>query len=476
MKCRFLGPLILFALFLFTSEAFGQKATDSSTNLKLARVTQNELNQVAQKLAASEMQQYTYRLYKFGANRAVKPDKQKSVRGLFLMRKPEFMKPLTKGFYDDLQGDLIYFGRFHNAKNQDTSYSLTLGLGGEAIVALDFNNDGVLDGMMGREKNGDLWELRNEQWRAFWRCIDSHSKEGLMEAVGACGMDDGSSDSRGSSRSGRSDWEAFGNALSTPDCNNPNLGEEVRDPPSTEQDEANARKDARIARTEAASEREKNHLAYADALELEARTLDAQADALKDLRNAPTPEAADRARERLIEAGEQHLAALAVVQRERTRAYPPPRTGPRGDTHRPIKPDAESEDPRCKGIRTQIKQGLLFRNKQFCGDDDPIACWERANDAIRDFTHGACHTETGPDDASRIVCEKTEDPLAEPASEPVPGPTDGPALPVIIPREQRVNYSFVGTTPLGAVLAILCQADGGSCGRWEGLKLAKPKL
>src|SRR2546423_6066324 len=169
MKYRFFGALILSGLLVIGFRASSQNQTQTPQS---TRLSQNELNQLAKSLATNGPHQYFYVLYTVDNKKAAKADKPRIVRGLFMMRRPEFIKPLHNGFFDDRHGNLIYIGRFKSDLKHDVGYSITFAASGDVIASFDTNNDGLVDGMIGRSPSGQFWGLSDNAQLALRECFE----------------------------------------------------------------------------------------------------------------------------------------------------------------------------------------------------------------------------------------------------------------------------------------------------------------
>jgi hypothetical protein len=484
MKYRFFSPLILCGLLVmgFTTNSKSQTGQTPQG----PRVSQNELNELAKSLAANGLQQYAYTTYTIDGKGAAKADKQKIVRAFFMMRRREFMKPLHNKFFDDGNGNLIYFGRFKSDLKHDVAYSITFAGSGDVIAAFDTNNDGLADGIIGRDSVNQSWSFTNERWfRAIKECFDAAA---FGDETTLCGR---RGDSKEPGSSARPDsMGAFVDDLSQTDC------DAVADPTiyvgDIKKEAGDWSKIAVLARVQSEQARLDGHPVAELALrEIRRIALQAHDDFLESQDRTVSAErrqaASDRYQidvarynDRLAAARSDHAALGGLVDRapvfpRDTRVLPPARPG--HGTHRPIGPDGKNEDPRCDNERKRIKQGLWFMSREFCPDRDFAGCWERAQDAVAESTDERCHIKPGPDGGNTIVCErsrdKTEgDPPAPPKPDPPGSPVDGPPLPFSIGPQVKLNYTYVSTTQLGAILGILCQTD--RCGPMEGVKGARP--
>jgi hypothetical protein len=498
MKYQSLGLLILCGLLIFSTQAISQKQPAADKTPKIARLSQKELNQLAKQLAATGLQQFTHRAYSVDAKGVAKLDKEGTVRGLFLMRSPAFMKKLHNGFYDDLQGNLIYFGHFNGSQKKDIHYSASFDGIGDVVLALDFNHDGLVDLIIGRSQADRFFTLNdNVSLPLFQQCFD-RSLSGVFGDPLSCARDPKSTKPGGPGgptpdvADEPDSFGAFIGGQSKPNCQ-PKLGGNVRMvPPMRLDDEISLLGDAGNRAMDAARAAREAHrpIAQRDFEEMMRDAFGAQ-DALQHSRSAPSE-------------GERHTAYVDYLdQRQayseaRLRAQhdtgeptdtsvlgvPAPERGPGGGgvppspgsgSHKTPVPD-EGEDPRCGPSQAEIKRGFWFMDKKFCPDGDFLDCWARSEDAIRDATQGRCHTETGPDDSRTLVCGKSEaekDPIAPQPPDPVSGHADDPPGHFSISPQPRGDYKFVVPGPLGALLAVQCaQVDG--CGGMEGLKKAKP--
>lgn len=128
----------------------------------------------------------------------------------------------------------------------------------------------------------------------------------------------------------------------------------------------------------------------------------------------------------------------------------------RGGTDSPIPdpvggPGTQAQDPRCLP-RTDLSS---------CGSD-LLACVGKTQDPLRNFTEGNCWRETGPNDAPTIVCRRQEEDPDHPDGPigpggPDAGPVDGPSN---FPTGPRTSIRFIDLTPLGAIIKGTCVRDG----------------
>lgn len=496
MKYRSFGPLLLCGLALVGFRANSQNQTRSNAHHP-GRVSQAELNQLAKNLSANGLQQYVYRVDTIGAKDASKMDKPRIVRGFFMMRQPAFMKPLPNGFFDDGIGDLVYFGKFNRDGKTNVDYAITFAASGDVIAAFDINNDGLADGILGRDSMGTSWSLNNKSLGALQQCFESRafgdallcisgptggrvrSKTDPRSGTGRTGSDADDPDSLGS----------FIDDLSKLDCDPlPNPRGPVSESPQEREKriQAEYRSHAEQARMEAKRAREDHREGLAAALDREADAADAAASARQEwVELRPTPPASDeqmdnwaRSQARLEAAEREYRNAQRETNRQRL-IVPLPPSGPRprggGSTSsRPLGPEGVNEDPRCQGLRTQIKQGLWFMSKEYCPDRNFVDCWARAQDAVSEGTDGRCHPEPGPAGGQIVVCErptdeKNKDVTQTPPPEPVPGPVDGPPLRFTVSPGVKLNYTFISTTQLGAMLGVQCQRDD-RCGGMDNIQ------
>ena len=493
MNYRFFSPLILCGLLLISSQAISQKP--SQKNIQIARLSQKELNSLAEKLAANGMHQYTHRVFTFDTKQIAKVEKERTVRGLFLLRKPDFMKPLHNGFFDDRRGNLIYFGHFTGKQNKDVSYAVTFSANGVVSLALDADSDGVMDGMLAKTLDGHFWSLSDNAAQALQQCFEGRAFFGAaLCLMGGHAEQAGSrtgQPSKGGSTPGDPEdpnsLEAFINSLKEPDCDAvPTPGNTVTDlPPEKDvvKELLDVQLEAATLARQAEAEREARHEAAARDFEKAHNDLLAAHDALQRYTSTTIT---SRREDALDDYNDAHRdAEEAVRQAHRDHAMggylgPPPGSlirpehGPRpgSGTHKTPWPD-EGEDPRC-GLRDmEIKQGLWFMDKKFCPDRNFLDCWERSTDAIRDATEGRCHTETGKDDSRRVECDREQPHPTEPRDPDSPsGSADDPIRFPLAPGP-TVDYKFSVPGPFGALLAVFCeQVD---CEGMDKSKEAKPR-
>lgn len=489
MKYRSFGSIILCGLLIFGGQALGQKPAASPKTPVFERISQRELNKVAEKLAATELRQYAYRFF----SQTGKSSKERAVPGLFLMRDPAFMKKLQNGFFDDKQSNLIYFGRFENKQKKDVSYSITFAASGDVILAFDIDGNGLADGVVGKSTDGAFWNLLDKKaFAALRECFEARAlgeitlcvRDGNPTRPGGGGK--GSTPGGGKSAGGSDverlmDWVANPNCATIPNPLGP-VGEPLEEfveriaSEELQEEERQYREQSESLHEDAEQQRgDDGDERLADALDDASQAANNMADAIRNRREAP-PELRDKANERLVEASSAYHKAfsrLRTAERQGGRL-----TGPgarSGGITRPFGPDSESEDPRCAGRRTAIAQGLWFMSKEFCPNRNILDCWERSMDAIRDATGGMCRTEIGPDDNKTMVCEKSDESDTSSPDGPHggPGPTDGPR-PIRVVGGPKLNYSALSLTPIGALVAALCQ-QAGCPGSPEGLKEARPK-
>ena len=479
MKYRSFGPLLLCGLALVGFRANSQNQTPSNA-LQPGRVSQDELNQLAKNLSANGLQEYVYRVVTVGGKGAAKMDQPRIVRGFFLMRQPEFMKPLPNGFFDDGIGDLVYFGKINLDGKTDVNYAITFAASGDVIAAFDMNNDGLADGILGRDSVGTSWSLNNKSLGVLQQCLESQAVHGVNLCV--------KESRRGSNpQSGPDSLGSFIDDLSKPDCNplQPHV-DAVRDP--VQREVKSLADESKELTGRATTERRGGNETAAGHLDSASHHDQRAAYHLEQSYN-PELESSERAshrrdyerhlRERdtaVANAGAAggNIAGLATVRAP----MPPPgtkaaprRTDPRTNTRRPIRPDGENEDPRCKGQRTLIKQGLWFMSREYCPDRNFLDCWERAQDAVSEGTDGHCDLEPGPAGGQVIVCKREErkrPSMVDPSGEP-PSPTDGPTLRFTVSPGVKLNYTFISTTQLGAMLGVLCQRDD-RCGGMNNIQ------
>lgn len=474
-----LTALVLCALFFFTSGTFGQKPTNSAKEFKPERLSQNELNQLASKLATTEFQEYTHRTYRIDAKRVVKLDKQKVVRGLFLMRNPEFMKRLSNGAFDDKQGNLIYFGQLTNDQKQYMNYSLTFTAAGQVIMAFDIDSDGLVDGMIGRISPERFWGLeKNALPPALLQCLRLAQEKEIFGALAGCwGKDNkGGKTSAGKGFAGVAShpFDDFIDSLSNPRCSPQMPGDIVRDPPKAEvvvEQISLALTEVEARQATERAERAGNEAAATE-LKTAVNEIRRTREALTRVETASTQTERDNASRDYSSHRSAARAALGRAERRGGGRITLPETSVPTYSRRPIGPNPD-ENPLCTiGSPNGQGGGFLWRNKKFCGEDDMITCMDRAGDALIDFTQGRCRKVIGPADNPTILCKKKEDPLAPPDADPQSGPADGPIRFPVIPGV-KVDYAFVDATPLGAILVVLCQVD--ACGgSGEVLKRATP--
>ena len=501
MKYRFFGALILSGLLVIGFRASSQNQTQTPQS---TRLSQNELNQLAKSLATNGPHQYFYVLYTVDNKKAAKADKPRIVRGLFMMRRPEFIKPLHNGFFDDRHGNLIYIGRFKSDLKHDVGYSITFAASGDVIASFDTNNDGLVDGMIGRSPSGQFWGLSDNAQLALRECFEGREFGEATLCVrrgGATRPDAGGGTAPGARGRTTSDpaddpdsLPALIHGLSNPDCDKaPTPGGTVRDDSETQKAVGRERLDVMLQRSSVLIEEERqraaghddaardckaasDHLENADrALGVyESTSNGARREAALDTYNDELEAAQESMRSAAHDGGRDIRIHTAPPILSRDRTWRSGGGGPRigSSTRKTPMPD-ETEDPRCALRQGEIKQGFWFMDRKFCPDRNFLDCWERSTDAIRDATHGRCHTETGPADSRVVVCEKEEERAAEPRDPDSPsGPGDSPVRFPIRPGP-RVDYNLPVPAPFGALLAVFCQAD--RCGM-EGLKEAKPPI
>lgn len=482
MKSLLPFTIILCGLLAFSDQVICQKPAASEKNPKLQPIGQNELNTVAEKLAAKGLRQYAYSVYSVDARQVVKFTRQEKVSGLYLMRDPAFMKKLRNGFFDDMQGNLVYNGRFNNEQKKDVVYTITFTGSGDIIFAFDADGDGLADGIIAKSPGGSYWSVSGDTISALRLC----EEERMLGHAIVCNFRNGSktgggggSASKGGGKSlgGESELEAFLDAMANPNCQPFSIpGGAVRDGAShdasvvvAETIELGWRSDA--AREEADRQREQGNKDAAEALERASDEGREAATALEHSRSATND--ADRtafhneyrnhrdAYQGHINDAARHGAPVGFLRAHEPPAPKPPIVSPGSGTHiTPGAPDHE-EDPRCAGKRGERRRGFWFMSKEFCPDRDILSCWERANDTLRDFTGGRCHREDDPAGGRNVVCKKSDDlPSGNPRDpgSPPSGPTDGPRR-YKLPRNGPQLGSYMETTPLGAILAVRCQLD-----------------
>ena len=466
MNRRFSIPLLLCVVLLSLAiKVLSQKAANVVTAPQFERLKQSELNQLANKLAAHDLREYTLRIY----DTAGRPEKEETVRGLFLMRDPAFLKKLPGGGFDDRQGNLVFLGRLFEQGEKGVSYSLTLTAFGDAILAFDLNADGVADEIVGKRLKGKIWELANSLSPIARECFEARLRAGgLIKGISCWGNKD--SDKSDSVTEGRRTGSAdeWLEGMSEPKCDPVKLPNFVRDIPENAPTETLGEVitldvNAERARDAADAAYRNGNTKLGDNLHQAAEHAEAAGRAAVESRTAPTAEERARAHETYINERREYFRERGEAREQGDKTIYLPHHGPLPPLNRrPASPAPEDNDPRCGGQTTRVKQGLWFLDRRYCEDRDFISCYMRASDAVQDATQGRCHDEVGPDDSRRLVCEKqAEEDSSDPSGprQPDAGPTDGPALPIKLGPRQQLRFTFVSTVPLGALLAVRCQVD-----------------
>lgn len=127
---------------------------------------------------------------------------------------------------------------------------------------------------------------------------------------------------------------------------------------------------------------------------------------------------------------------------------------------------ADTADRRCAGVTRDAAWGTLFANPQFCKDGDFLTCMVKQQDSVFAATGGQCRRVTGPDDRETVRCEGNEEGRGAGGGDVAGGDkwggggvTDRPGQ-VSAPRGS-IGARAVDVTPLGGIIAGLCQ--GGGC-------------
>ena len=484
MKYRSFVPLLLCGLVLMGFRANSQNQTPSKTP-QPGRVSQDELNQLAKNLSGNGLQQYTYRVNTIDAKGVSKTDKPRIVRGLFMMRQPKFLKPLPNGFFNDGSGDLVYFGKINRDGKTNVDYALTFDASGDVIAAFDTNNDGLADGILGRDSVGTSWSLNNKSLGALQECFESRAfgeavlcVRGPISTQPAGGRGRSGTRARRGTGTGSADegdsLGAFIDDLSTSDCSTtPNPGMYVTDVKKEANDwekiQVLAQAQADRARSDGQhmAVRQLEGASHSASLALEFFLASQDKTLSSTLREASHREYENAvySYNTEISAARRHGANLGGLENRRPLPLNPDTRGSvrEGTTRRPISPDGLNEDPRCQSQRTRLKQGLWFMSKEYCPDRNFVDCWARAQDAVSEGTDGGCHLEPGPAGGQMLVCtrptdEQNEDATQPPPPKPEPDPTDHPHRFILSPGV-KLNYTYISTTQLGAMLGVLCQRD-----------------
>jgi hypothetical protein len=496
---RFREIVVCLLALLITAGCAAPKQMPSSgvEDLAAERLPESELEYLRVRLDAVA-QEYVYRTYqRRSPGKAFSVVRGGTFEGTLLLRRPNGLYSLLDGTLTDKRFNRIVIEAVADGQQvQAWLHVASMPDGSQLVGVAPAIGDGELSLVILRTEDA-LTVFLTRELIGILPCIDQEAAEGTISGLVNCASSsDGGSGGVGGQVGGALDL------LGEPDCGENHLGPVSIILPGYPPRRSGAQRAREIQRereqlsdyinNDLSGDREAQNvyrrLSGALAIEQRAneRLAEAEAEADRHYRPGEFPTEEQRAAQRRAEArvrvaqsgvneAERNRAQREREVRdfERTRRRPANGSDSEGDqgngtSQPPIGGEEAHEDPRCQGRRVDAERGTLFTNPDFCGDDDMFTCLRREQDSLFGLTEGQCWRETGPDDAPRIVCGRTDrgdqlsaDPSAARDRECEDGQfgcwTD-PVAPITSSGKIAVRY--VDVTPMAGILIGLCARGG----------------
>ena len=502
LKNTAIAVAFVFSAAACTHEPAKLIAPDVFNNIRF--LSDAELKDIEGIFSKNGTKRYDYRIVRIQTQkvkgRKLIETRKSDLHGLIIMRSKKHLNPFGGDFYNDGQGNLLYFG------GSKAKFSMTYMANGKNILAIDTNHDGFVDTVFGNIDADNFWIL-SEHLRDLLPCL-SASGDDVYGAVLNCAKPGNSGDAGSGSSEGGTDFANFGpDLLGEPDCRpttpgsiaaggGPETppGEDPAPPPPPPSSMSPDDEDyPPMGRQEKYTTEEDGRQMRVVTVRTSESTVEQVTGTASDgsvIRTTIVRDAQGRETYRediLVGPGPDRRLLMHSVNRTSYDSDGNPhsevtvsRQARTGRSLPPINPDGSTvfEDPRCAGRDTHISQGLGFFD--LCAQQrsiDFLSCYKQLESPLFNISGGRCTLVPGPAGGKVLNCSSgksifdciaaggspaecarngsdTND-IAGPGG-PDAGPADGPRL----PGTQQVETRYIDTIPLGAVLMGICSSGG----------------